>query len=768
MKKGVAFFAFFFLCAVSSISAVDMVEQYLDYSDHLVNLNNNPARGVTSHRGIYLKPGKTQELTGNLIYADFMRLLIDLGGFSSNAWTYDEQKNRVPRGVSQPLDEVSLNNVRAVLDSIRRRGGTCTIRTSYDIDCRGDQDPGLTTTLTHAKQLAEIYSDYEDVIHYVEVGMFGTCGEQTSGSGEHMVKTLQVFLDNSSSGIKYGMRSPQTVGLWLGLKDYYEKGGWYIYPDWRIDSKRFQDSAQARGELMTRVGLYNDGYLGSDDDLGTYLETGGAQGPITREHIIEWMEEYGKVVPYGGDFVCNYNGDKRPPLNTGKYLAYEGFRTHTSYIGGSMSDKCYNFMDTVTFVGPDPEYSGKTKEKEYARDHFGYRFVLRDSKIIESVGIGGLLKMNLKIQNVGFANNLVSKKATVILKNGSTTLELPMNVDPTKIYSKKLKMKTGVDDNPTKMWTGSNYSDIIEDTPEFDGVNELNPVIKLPEDMQEGEWEVYMRISHYGDYKTDNNYHVIQFANDTNYFDKVTGSNYLGKFILSNSTYVDPGEFPPSSSSEIQWSSSSSSKISDEWFSSSSLALDLLDTCVTFVKGAGGYGENCYNDGLDSMTIGKCYTLNPGRDLETVAIPKKANNSFYWREFDCGSWKGIRDSIVIARGGYVESSSSAEESSSSEEFESSSSENGESSSSAEESSSSTGEEGLRDGFNFNNNIHLTISHRSIQITGMAPNTSVTLMDLQGRTLLRKQSTKSSCELIVSQPGKYLVRLGNSIELVTVK
>lgn len=521
-------------------------------------------------------------------------------------------------------------------------------------------------------------------------------------------------------------------------------------------------------KLMTRVGLYNDGYLGSDDDLGTYLETGGAQGPITREHIIEWMEEYGKVVPYGGDFVCNYNGDKRPPLNTGKYLAYEGFRTHTSYIGGSMSDKCYNFMDTVTFVGPDPEYSGKTKEKEYARDHFGYRFVLRDSKIIESVGIGGLLKMNLKIQNVGFANNLVSKKATVILKNGSTTLELPMNVDPTKIYSKKLKMKTGVDDNPTKMWTGSNYSDIIEDTPEFDGVNELNPVIKLPEDMQEGEWEAYMRISHYGDYKTDNNYHVIQFANDTNYFDKVTGSNYLGKFILSNSTYVDPGEFPPSSSSEIQWSSSSSSKISDEWFSSSSLALDLLDTCVTFVKGAGGYGDNCYKDGLDSMTIGKCYTLNSGRDLETTAIPKKANNSFYWREFDCGSWKGIRDSIVIARGGYVESSSSAEESSSSEEFESSSSENGESSSSAEESSSSTGEEGLRDGFNFNNNIHLTISHRSIQITGMAPNTSVTLMDLQGRTLLRKQSTKSSCELNVSHSGKYFVRLGNSIELVTVK
>ena len=732
MKKSFALFVLMLMCAFGAAGAASMVKQNLNYSDSLVNLNKNPARGVTSHRGIYLAPGKKLELTGNLIYADFMRLLIDLGAFSSNAWTYDEQENRVPRGVSQPLDEVSLNNVRAVLDSIRRRGGTCTIRTSYDIDCRGDQDPGLTTTLTHAKQLAEIYSDYEDVIHYVEVGMFGTCGEQTSGDGEHMVKTLQVFLDNSSSGIKYGMRSPQTVGLWLGLKDYYEKGGWYIYPDWRIDSKRFQDTVQARGELMTRVGMYNDGYLGSVNDLGTYLETGGALGPITREHIVEWLEEYGKDIPYGGDFVCDYNYQQFPghaPLNTGKFLAYEGFRTHTSYISGSMSGKCYNFMDEVTFVGPDQEYSGKTTEKEYARDHFGYRFVLRESNIIDFVGIGGLLKMNLKIQNVGFANNLVSKKATVILKNGSTTLELPMNVDPTKIYSKKLKMKTGADDNPALLWTGSNYSDIIEDTPEFDGVNELNPIIKLPEDMQEGEWKVYMRISHYGDYKTDNNYHVIQFANDTNYFDKVTGSNYLGKFTLSKSTYVDPGEFPPSSSSEAPRSSSSGHKVSDEWFSSSSLVLELPDSCITFVKGAGGYGDNCYKDGLDSMTVGKCYTLNTGRDLETVAIPKKANNSFYWREFDCGSWKEIKDSIETARNALVR---------------------------------------IEKRFDFKENVHLSVFRRSIQITGMTPNTSVVLMDLQGRTISRSQSSKSSCELIAPNSGKYFVRLGNSVKIVTVK
>ncbi|MCQ2061376.1 MAG: DUF4832 domain-containing protein [Fibrobacter sp.] len=572
MKKSFALFVLMLVCAFGAAGAASMVKQDLDYSDHLVDIAKNPGRGVTSHRGIYLAPGKKLELTGNLIYADFMRFLVDLGGFSSNAWSKIDStvtpRDTTFRGTSQELDEVSLNNIRAVLDSVRRRGGTCTIRASYDVDCRGHQDPDINTILRHTEQLAKVYGEYEDVIHYVELGMYGTCGEQNNAnvSFDDVVRILQTFLENSTSGIKVGMRSPQTVGAWLGLRDYYQHGtdSWYIYPDWRIDSERFQDSAKARGEYMHRVGLYNDGYLGSDDDLGTFVETGGAQGPITREHIIEWMEEYGKDVPYGGDFVCNYNGKNRPPLNTAEYMAYEGFRTHTSYLSGFGSGACYNHMDSTLFMGPDPEFHQKVTGKDYIRMHVGYRFVVRNSRMMDSVAVGGTLKMKVKIQNVGFANSYMAKVPTLILKQENETdtaiLELPLDIDPTKIYSKKLKMKTGIDDNPTKMWTGLNYWDIMDSIPEFDGVNELAPEIQLPEDMPLGEWKVYMRISQYGNYKTDNNYHVVQFANDTNYFDKNTGSNYIGKFILAEavdvedtlSRIVDPNDALASSLNNFQ------------------------------------------------------------------------------------------------------------------------------------------------------------------------------------------------------------------------
>ena len=533
MKKSAIFFLLAIVGMVASAGAVSMVDQKLDYTDHLVELKRNPARGPAPHKGFYLYPGKELDLkTNGTVYNDFMRFLVDLGGFSSNAYDH--------RGSSDTLDDVSLNNIRAALDSVRRRGGACTIRASYDIDCIGHQDPDYETILSHTKQLAKLYSDYEDVIHYVEFGMFGTCGEQNNAnlSFEQMANLLQAFLENSSSGIRVGMRSPIAIAKWLGLMDSTDKYQYGSYPDFDINSPRFQDTAQARAQYMSRVGLYNDGYLGSDGDLGTY-GAGSAYNPLSREKVVSWLEKYGVSVPYGGDFVFNHNESPRPPLNTAEFMSYEGFRTHTSYVGASMEGEKYNNMDTELFKGPDPEYGMIATGKKYITDHLGYRFVVRDSKIVDSVGIGGKLKMDVKLQNVGFGNNLMVKKATVILKQetetDTTIIELPMGIDPTKIFSKKLKMKTK---DPVKAWLGYNFSDLMEDEPEFDGVNELAPKIRLPEDMPQGEWKVYMRISQYGDYKTDKNYHVIQFANDTNYFDKATGSNYLGKFVLSDKIEV--------------------------------------------------------------------------------------------------------------------------------------------------------------------------------------------------------------------------------------
>lgn len=538
------YISLFILLSAVYANAATLVEQNLDYGDHRQNISN-PGRGIASHKGFRLHPGKLVNLRQGIVYSDFMRFQVDLGPFSDNAIiAIDKSKSPADTtfGKTAPLDSFAIESLHSVLDSLRKRNGFCVIRVSYDMNCYGHQDPPLETIFTHTKQIAKAYKGYEDVIHFVELGMFGTCGEQTGGgTNEEHGQALRIFLENSSPEIRVGMRNPYAVAAWMGLKDS-TKQGWPTFPDFNIHSARFQDSANARSKYMKRVGIYNDGYLGSDNDLGT---VGWGTDPISREEFLEWLESGDS--PYGGDFVHNYNDpEKRPPLNTAEYMSYEGFRTHTSYLNGFGNfDKYYHNMDTALFKGLDPEYAMRATAYEYIRDHLGYRFVLRSSQIVDSVGNGGTLAIRVKIQNVGFGKNLMVEKSSLILKSqgkDGTILELPLDFSPTTLRSPKFKTKV---ENPTATWNGSNLSDLIEETPEFDGTSEIEFSPRLPKDIPYGEWKVFLRFSHFGNFRTDKNYHVIRFANDSSYFDPQTGSNYLGKFILSENILAIPQSSAP-------------------------------------------------------------------------------------------------------------------------------------------------------------------------------------------------------------------------------
>lgn len=76
--------------------------------------------------------------------------------------------------------------------------------------------------------------------------------------------------------------------------------------------------------------------------------------------------------------------------------------------------------------------------------------------------------------------------------------------------------------------------------------------------------------------------------------------------------------------------------------------------CIAFVNGVWGHDKHCYNSGLDNMTSGKCYTLNPERD-DAQWINQDASDSYWWVETPC---------IGSGSGGGSTSSSSAKSSSS--------------------------------------------------------------------------------------------------------
>ena len=247
-----------------------------------------------------------------------------------------------------------------------------------------------------------------------------------------------------------------------------------------------------------RIGLYNDGYLGSESDLGTFKN---------REVEIQWLEKQALHTLYGGEVVANYA--QGTPLNTVKYMSEEAFRTHTSYLNGIYNDKVIDSWKSEKYDGTDELYKGQTGYT-YIANHLGYRFVLRKSSISETIKQNEKLSIELNIENVGFGNLVNNKIATLILSKDDKIYEIKTNLDATKLNSKEI----------TKI--------------KFD--------IELPDGIETGNWNVYLRISQYGNIKNDNNYLCIRFANNGDIWNKTLGANYIGKINIQEKENIANNE----------------------------------------------------------------------------------------------------------------------------------------------------------------------------------------------------------------------------------
>ena len=264
---------------------------------------------------------------------------------------------------------------------------------------------------------------------------------------------------------------------------------------------------------MYRVGMFNDGYLGTQYDYGTW--GADCKTSICREEGVAWLEKYGINTPYGGEALTT--AENYQVINTPEFLSYEGFRTHTSYLNIQWNNNLIDSWKKTLFNVKDFDYDFERVDSltgfKYINDHLGYRFVLRESWVTDTVGADGIFKAKVRIQNVGFGN--LTWKAPVRLAvlddlEGSdldvcptpTYYDLP-DIDSRDIHSRTISIAGG------------------DTVMTFDGNNEIDISTKL-NIRGKGRYQVYLKI---GD---------IQFANH-----EVSGigscgeerpAAYLGKF----------------------------------------------------------------------------------------------------------------------------------------------------------------------------------------------------------------------------------------------
>ena len=502
------------------VSAAGLVKQNIDTTDAMATLENFD-RGFYTPQVLHIKPsgGKPIEKP----YGKLLHLRAEISEFSSHAWLGIDTtggKKDTTWGKNQDLTEDALNVLQTTFDNIRKNNGHVVVRICYDpwYNGRSNVTPDHEWVLKHVKQLAPVLSKNTDVIVALEMGMHGAYGEMHSDTNityDRVAEATNLMLRNTPPELKILTRTGNYSAKVLGFDDWGK--------DFYIGGEKFEEIAKAKGDTMYRVGMFNDGYLGTQYDYGTW--GADCKTSICREEGVAWLEKYGINTPYGGEALTTAGGYQ--VINTPEFLAYEGFRTHTSYLNIQWNNNLIDSWKKAPFKQKDFDYDPVRVDSlsgfKYINDHLGYRFVLRESWISDTVSGDGILRAKLRIQNVGFGN-LTRKMKTSLFVYGmgsfgmldtvgvlSYHVALPDTIDFMKVHSRKIEIK-GADTVMT-----------------FDGNNELSIEAKV------GCYSGWSGIPMYVELKVcseTNEEDCIHFANKNGYKYNLESDAYIGSFLM--------------------------------------------------------------------------------------------------------------------------------------------------------------------------------------------------------------------------------------------
>ncbi|SIO31495.1 protein of unknown function [Fibrobacter sp. UWB11] len=507
----------------SPVFAAGLVKQDIDTTDHMLTLTNYD-RGFYTPQVLHIKPsgGKPIEKP----YSKLLHLRAEISEFSSRAWLGIDTtggKKDTTWGKSQDLTEDALGVLQTTFDNIRKNGGHVIVRICYDpwYNGRSNVTPEHKWVLRHVEQLAPVLSKNTDVIVALEMGMHGAYGEMhsdTSITYDRVAEATNLMLRSTPPELKILTRTGNYSAKVLGFDN------WGV--DFHIDGEKFAEIAKAKGDTMYRVGMFNDGYLGTQYDYGTW--GADCKTSICREEGVAWLEKYGINTPYGGEALTTANGYQ--VINTPEFLAYEGFRTHTSYLNIQWNNNLIDSWKKSHFKGTDFEYDGTKIDSltgfKYINDHLGYRYVLRESWLSDTVGSDGMFRAKLRFQNVGFGNLTRKMKTKLVLsipqrQGNLDTVPAPLakyiemsNVDFRDVHSRTISVAGG------------------DTVMTFDGNNEISFDVNLSE-LKYGDWsggniDVYLSVC--GETIGAD---CIQFAN------RLSGYGvYIGRYVYDENKHT--------------------------------------------------------------------------------------------------------------------------------------------------------------------------------------------------------------------------------------
>jgi hypothetical protein len=245
----------------------------------------------------------------------------------------------------------------------------------------------------HVVAIAEMLAASADVIAFVEGGYLGRWGEWNHA--DHAPSTAPVLVDPDARR-----------GFLRHVLDTYAAAGLERFVELR---RPVFAREQLDADPSARVGLYNDCFMTTSSDFGTYsnFESGNPSNFASAEEAKAWAIELTAVAPFGGE-TCP-TGDMMERWRSCDAMvgpSSEPAALHMSYLHGGYA------------VEARPRWEAEGCYDEIRR-RLGYRFEVRSVSYAPSASEGQPVEVRVQIANTGWSRMHDLRRAFVVLRGAA-------------------------------------------------------------------------------------------------------------------------------------------------------------------------------------------------------------------------------------------------------------------------------------------------------------------------------------------------------------
>ena len=334
------------------------------------------------------------------------------------------------------LPQALLDDIQADFDTARAAGVRLLLRFSYTntpvpgtcnagFICPPYGDAPKARVIGHINQLSGVLKANSDVIVGLQQGFIGTWGENyyTDYFGDPSVNADQGYLTNAN----WQDRNEVLAALLDALPDnrmvqvrYPQAKQRYLGgPTAPLSTPAMTLSQAFDGSDNARLGIHNDCFVASVDDLGTFADYGNDASPVSSNNsslLKQYAQDDSIYTLVGGETCADaYEPQNNCEAEGGEIIDIMA-RYHYSYLNSDFNNEVNNDW-----------FSGGCMDE--IKQKLGYRYVLNSAQLPDQGTIGEVINLSFNISNVGFATAVNERQLWLVLRNTETLEETKLLLD---------------------------------------------------------------------------------------------------------------------------------------------------------------------------------------------------------------------------------------------------------------------------------------------------------------------------------------------------